>query len=120
MKENSVHGDTVITVNAALETQTADYWILDTGATNHVTGNRHLFEFCNPITNGEHQVKTGNNNLVDAEGSGTVSFYVYTPSAKPAKIVLQHVLYVPPSVTNSLLSIIQLMLNGVNFKFNLD
>jgi hypothetical protein len=48
---------------------------------------------------GEHQVKTANNNLVNAEASGTISFYVDRPSAKPANIVLQHVLYVP-SVSN--------------------
>jgi len=47
------------------------------------------------MAKGEHQVKTANNNLVDAKGSGTISFYVDRPSAKPAKIVLQDVLYVP-------------------------
>jgi len=95
MKPNSVHQDTVITVNVATEKQPADYWILDTGVTNHVTGNRHLFSSFNPMGNGEHQVKTANNNLVDAEGSGTISFSVDRPSAKPPKIVLQHVVYVP-------------------------
>jgi hypothetical protein len=34
--------------------------------------------------------------------------------------MLQHVLYVPACGTNNLLSIIQLMRKGVNFKFNLD
>ena len=120
MKPNSVHEDTVITVNVATEKQPADYWILDTGATNHVTGNRHLFESFHPMAKGEHQVKTANNNFVDAEGSGTISFYVDRPSAKPAKIMLQHVLYVPACGTNNLLSIIQLMRKGVNFEFNLD
>jgi hypothetical protein len=120
MKPNSVHADTVITVNVATEKQPADYWILDTGATNHVTGNRHLFESFHPMAKGEHQVKTANNNFVDAEGAGTISFYVDRPSAKPAKIVLQHVLYVPACGTNNLLSIIQLMRKGVNFEFNLD
>jgi len=94
--------------------------ILDTGATNHVTGNRHLFETFHPMAKGEHQVKTANNSCVDAEGSGTITFYVDRPNAKPAKIVLQHVHYVPACGTNNLLSIIQLMRKGVNFDFKLD
>jgi len=32
----------MITVNVAAEKRSADYWILDTGVTNHVTGNQHL------------------------------------------------------------------------------
>jgi hypothetical protein len=110
----------VITVNVASANRSADYWILDTGATNHVTGNRHLFETFHSMAKGEHQVKTANNSFVDAEGSGTITFYVDRPNAKPAKIVLQHVLYVPACGTNNLLSIIQLMRKGVNFDFNLD
>jgi hypothetical protein len=120
MKLNTVHEDMVITVNVVTEKQPADSWILDTGATNHVIGNRHIFEFFNPMAKGEHQVKTANNNLVDAEGSGTISFYIDRPSAKPAKIVLQHVLYVPAGGTNYHLSIIRLMRKGVNFEVNLD
>jgi len=106
--------------NVASANRSADYWILDTGATNRVTGNRHLFETFHPMAKGEHRVKTANNSFVDAEGSGTITFYVDRPNAKPAKIVLQHVLYVPACGTNNLLSIIQLMRKGVNFDFKLD
>jgi len=120
MKPNSFHEETVITVNVATEKQPADYWILDTGATNHHTGNRHYFESFHLMAQGQHQVKTANNNLVDAESSGTISFYVDRPSAKLAKIVLQHVLYVPACSTNNLLSIIQWIRKEVNFEFNLD
>jgi hypothetical protein len=68
--------DSVITVNLVSANRSADYWILDTGATNHVTANRHLFETFHPMVKGEHQVKTANNNFGDAEGSGTITFYV--------------------------------------------
>ena len=68
---------------------------------------------------GEHQVKRANNSFVDAEGSGTITFSVDRPNAKPSKIVLQQVLYVPACGTNNLLSIIQLMQKGVNFDFKL-
>jgi len=112
--------DSVITVNVASANRSADYWILDTGATNHVTGNCHLFETFHPMAKGEHQVKTVNNSFVDAEGSGTIMFYFDRPNAKPAKIVMQDVLYVPACGTYNLLSIIQLMRKGVNFDFKLD
>ena len=101
--------DSVMTVNVASVNRSADFWILDTGATNHVTGNRHLFQTFHPMAKGEHQVKTSNNSFVVAAVSGTISFYVDRPNAKPTKIVLQHVLSVPACGTNNLLSIIQLM-----------
>jgi len=111
---------TLITVNVESVNRSADYWILDTGATNHVTGNRHLFEIFHPMGKAQHDVKTANNSFVDAEGSGTITFYVGRPNAKPAKIVLQHVLYVPACGMNNLLSIIQLLRKGVNFDFGID
>jgi hypothetical protein len=80
--------DSVITVNVASANQSAHYWILDTGATNHVTGNCHLFQTFHPMAKGEHQVKTANNSFVDAEASGTTKFYVHMPNAEPTKIVL--------------------------------
>jgi hypothetical protein len=66
--------DSVITVNLALANRSADYWILYTGATDHLTGNRHLFGTLHSMANGEHQVTTANNSFVDAEGSGTIKF----------------------------------------------
>jgi hypothetical protein len=110
----------VITVNVALANRAADYWILDTGATHHVTGNHHLFETFQPMAKGDDQVKRADNRFVDAEGSGTFTFYVDRPNAKPAKIVLQHVLYVPACGTNNCISIIQLMQKGVTLNFKLD
>jgi len=112
--------DSMITVNVASANRSADYWILDTGATNHVTSNRHLFETFHPMAKGENQVKTANNSFVDAKGSGTITFYVDRPNAKPAKIVLQHGLYLPACGMNNLHSIIQVMWKGVNFDFKLD
>jgi hypothetical protein len=86
----------------------------------HVTNNHHLFESFHPMVKGELQVKTANINFVDAEGAGIISFFVNGPNAKPARIVLQYVLYVPACGTNNLRSIIQLMRKGVNFDFKLD
>jgi len=101
--------DSVITVNVASANRSADYWILDTCATNPITSNRHLFEIFHPMAKREHQVKMANNSFVDATDSGIFTLYVDRPNAKPTKIVLQHFLYVPACGTNNLLSIIQLM-----------
>jgi len=72
------------------------------------------------MAKGEHHVKTANNSFVNAEGSGTITFSVDRPNAKPAKIVLQYVLYVPACGTNNLVSIIQLIRKGVKLEFKLD
>jgi len=61
-------------VNVASANRFEHYWILDTGATNHVTGTRPLFDTFHSMAKGEHLVKTANNSFVDAEGSGTMMF----------------------------------------------
>jgi len=110
----------VITVNVPTEKQAAGLRILDTIAKNLLTGNRHLFESFNPMAKGDHQVKAADASLLNAEGSGKISFYVDRPSAKPAMILLQHVLYVHGCGTNNHLRIIQLMRKGVNFELNFN
>jgi len=112
--------DSVITVKVELANQCPDDSIPDTRATNHVTGNRHLFETFHPMGKREHQVKTANNSFVDAEATGTIKFCVDWPNAVPMKIVLQHVLDVPASGTNNLHIIMQLKRKGVKFDFKLD
>ena len=59
----------VITVDVASTNRRADYWVQDTGAMTHVTGNQHLFESFQPMPKGEHQVKTASNSLIDAVGT---------------------------------------------------
>lgn len=110
----------MITVDVASTNRPADYWIQDTGATNHVTGNRHLFESFQPMPKGEHQVKTASNSRIDAVSTGIISFWAKRPNAKPVKVTLQQVLYVPACGTNNLLSVIQLMKKGVRFDFTLE
>jgi len=99
--------DYVNTGNMASANRPANYWILDTGATSHVTGNRHLFETFHPVAKWEHQVTTANNSFVDSENPATITLYVDRATTKPAMIVLHNVLYVPACGTTYLLSIIQ-------------
>jgi len=112
--------DSVITVNVAAANQSADYWILDPGVTNHVTANRHLFQTFHPLAKGENQVKRANNSFGNAEHSATITFSVGKPIAQHAKIVMQHVLYVPASGMNNLISIIHLMRKVVTFNLKLN
>jgi len=42
MIEKRKDSESVAEVGAVEEKRSADYWILETGATNHVTGNHHL------------------------------------------------------------------------------
>jgi hypothetical protein len=63
--------DSVITVNVASANCSADFWLLDTGATNHIPCNRHLFQAVHSLANRMHQGKTSNNSFVDAERSAT-------------------------------------------------
>ena len=47
-------------------------WVLDTGATNHITGSRHLFAELDTSVTGT--VRFGDGSVVDIEGKGTVLF----------------------------------------------
>jgi hypothetical protein len=91
----------------ALANRSADDWILDTGATNPVTSNRHLFETIQPMPQRKHQVTMTINNFFDSEDSGTSTLSIDRPNEKPVKNVPQHGLYVPSRSTINRLSIIQ-------------
>jgi hypothetical protein len=71
------------------------------------------------VTTGEHQVEMANISFVDAEGSGNITYYVDMPNANPAKIVPQHVLYVPACGMKHPKSIIQFIRKEVNVYFKL-
>jgi hypothetical protein len=64
--------DPLVTVIVSSANRSGNYWILDTGATNHITGNCHCFEIFHREAKGEHQVKTAHNSFVNAKGSGTI------------------------------------------------
>jgi hypothetical protein len=120
----SVTESSPIAVNIASANQSTDYWVFDADATSHVTGNRHFFGSSSfkPIARGEYQVKMAGNRLVDAEGSGNVSFHVdcLTMGANLAQITLQHVPYVPACCNNNLLSNSQIMGKRVQFEYKRD
>jgi len=72
------------------------------------------------MAKGTHQVNTANNSFVNAEDSGTITFYVDRANEKPVMIALQLVLNVPACGTNNLLSFFSLMGKGVTIDFKLN
>jgi hypothetical protein len=69
---------------------TSSDWILDTGASSHITGNRELFSSYEAYAPGEHLVRTTSNQVVSASGVGTVPIRLGNTT-----IILAGVLYVP-------------------------
>ena len=51
-------------------------WIIDSGCSNHVTGNRDFFVSYTKFEPGERQVRLANNDLVNAEGCGDIHMQV--------------------------------------------
>jgi hypothetical protein len=86
-------------------------WIIDTGASNHVTGNHNLFSEFTALPPGEHLVKTANNQIVSATGVGKVPIYLGNTT-----IILTGVLYVPGC--EHVISMLQLLRKGMKFDFD--
>ena len=58
-----------ITCHVAQESS-SDIWFLDSGCSNHMTGNRDIFESLD--TSVKSKVKLGNDNIVEVSGKGTI------------------------------------------------
>lgn len=80
---------------ALLLTKTNDLWASDSGATDHMSGKRHLFSTYKPCTE-KLQVKLADGSYASVAGIGTV---ILTPL-----IVLKNVLHVP-DLTYNLISV---------------
>ena len=79
-------------------------WIVDTGATCHMTPNRHWFNQYSPKRT---PIRLANNTLIYSEGIGTVCFQPLV-NGKPGRLLeFEHVLYVP-HLKNNLLSALYL------------
>ncbi|XP_059285878.1 uncharacterized protein LOC132039409 [Lycium ferocissimum] len=84
-------------------------WYVDSGCTNHMTGDEKAFlSFNRSITS---KVRMGNGALVDAKGKGTISI-----NRKGSGKQIHDVLYVP-DLEENLLGVGQLMENGYSLVF---
>ena len=93
-------------------------WFVDSGCSNHVTGNRDHFVTYTKYQPGERQVRLANNDLVNAEGCGDMRMQVWDSVANATETVrVQSVLHIPECGRNNLLSVIQLDKAGMNLTF---
>lgn len=86
-----------------------DAWYIDSEYSNHMTSNESIF--CNLDTSVKTKVKTGNGELVETKGKGTVAI-----ETKKGTRLIKDILLVP-SLDQNLLSVGQMMENGYSLHF---
>ena len=89
-------------------------WIIDSGATQHMTPNRQAFLTYQPISN--RKVFLGDNGMVEAIGMGCIVVEVMVKGVL-RKIRIQDALHVPKLHAN-LLSVSKLVAQGLRVQFN--
>ena len=92
-----------ITCNVAQES-TNDFWFLDSGCSNHMTGNEVFFESLDRSI--ESEVMLGNNEIVEVSGKGTINVI-----KKHSKKSIFDVKFVP-GLKHNLISVGQLSQKG--------
>ena len=94
-------------------------WVVDSGCTNHMTGNRNAFVKENyvSLSANRRQIKTATGELVSAAGIGTVQTYTWTPGGGRQPLFLTEVLHVPGATEAGLISVSQLNKKGVKIAF---
>jgi len=92
-----------------------DSWIGDSGASNHMTYRRDVFDLFEEIDDGIFPITVGNNEVIYARGKGTVD----VKSLSGGNVTLTDVLYVP-KLGRNLLSLGAATKMQVNVKFNKD
>ena len=90
-------------------------WILDSGATSHMTQTKELLSDYKELDRPE-TVKQGDGNTVEAVGVGNAHLNMLFDDSKPKKASMYHVLYVP-KLTCNLFSIRAAALRGNTVKF---
>nr|GMD06049.1 Retrovirus-related Pol polyprotein from transposon TNT 1-94 [Ipomoea batatas] len=88
-----------------------DVWFIDSGCSNHMSNSRSLFENLNVSQKSE--VRLGDDKKVQVDGKGTIA--ICTSNSK--KKLLHDVFFVP-SLAHNLLSVGQLMDNGLVILFD--
>jgi hypothetical protein len=85
----------------------ADYWIVDSGATNHITGDRSAFLNYQTLKKGdsEHTISVADSQEIDVIGVGDITLAF---KGQGKQYLLERVLHVAEFGTNSLLSVIRL------------
>eukprot|EP00253_Pinus_taeda_P031358 PITA_31358 len=111
-RENTSQNNVLLASNMA-ETNSEDIWFLDSGCSNHMTGNLALFSALDQGV--KSQVTLGTDRKISVVGKGEVKIF----TKKGEKKTIADVYYVPGMKCN-LLSIGQLVHKGYNFFFKND
>lgn len=90
-------------------------WLLDSGATRHMTNNKKFFSSLDEIYGGI--VEVGNGESVQIKGRGTGRLEFLDENDNSSHVTAHEVLYVPAMVGN-LLSVSRLVENGLTIEFN--
>ena len=88
-----------------VEDEGCSVWVVDSGCSNHMTGQRNLFRELDETQ--KQIVKLGDNKEINIEGKGTVSL-----RTSYGEVKLLHDVQFVPSLTHNLLSMGQLLGNG--------
>jgi len=104
-------GDYLFYSSKGVERESYNLWYLDSGCSNHMTGERDIFISLDQSFNS--QVKLGDGKMQKAVGKGTIA--VHTKGGN--KKLISDVLYVP-NLTQNLLSVGQLIQKGFSIYFD--
>ncbi|UYV60109.1 K02A2.6-like [Cordylochernes scorpioides] len=96
---------------------TAETWIIDSGATHHMTPKRDYFTFLKEGTSNMSSITVANGSSIEACGIGTVSANIVGHKGDASNFVAQNTLYVP-DMRHSVLSVLQMIENGRKVVFN--
>lgn len=98
-----------------IRTQSAEsQWIIDSGATAHVTNNKRLFE---SFEETKSKVTVANNSNENGNGKGTIGINLVNENGEHINAKLTDVLYAP-NIHGNLISVKKLMSNGFAVKFD--
>ncbi|UYV63588.1 K02A2.6-like [Cordylochernes scorpioides] len=96
---------------------TAETWIIDSGATHHMTPKRDYFTCLKECTSNMSSFTIANGSSIEACGIGTVSANIVGHKGDASNMIAQNTLYVP-NMRHSVLSVLQMIENGRKVVFN--
>ena len=101
--------EVLLMVNTQLNTEKNNMWYLDSGCSNHMTGNKNWFTKLDESV--EKVIKFADDRHIKSGGKGDISII----RKDGRKATITEVLYVP-SMTSNLISVGQLLAKGFNMK----
>lgn len=95
--------------------QSGHFWVVDSGSTEHMTHERHIFDFIDPVS---RKVKISDGSCLEAKGIGDISIQTFN-GIEWVPGIFKNVLYVPELKVN-LFSVSSTVDKGHKFKIEGD